>query len=318
MTSISSLAQTIEIHYALEENDPYLSILQKSRPVQAKLEELRGIARQKGFEVSIRTASTQQDLLDSMNDSQTSGVIWIGHSKPAIHQENVYNAFMLDSYGQYMTKSVGASAHSSLEFFAMNTCFTGHINPRYNWSGQGYSVLTHDFEAEDNSLNQLTNIIQGTIGIFEKSIQKIATLTSSFSTNETKFIDLEISYRDLLSTQFGYDVFINDRLVGLLDKEGPRDFRGKTKTIKIPQSVLRSRNTIVVKPSDANRYSPRFDFPVDNILVKEITIGGDSVFNGEINIGDEDLADEEIGLSKVMNRRVMKSATHHSELRVEF
>lgn len=318
LLSLSNWARTIEVHYALEEDDPFLGILRRSQFVRAEMDSLSAMARSRGLRVMTKIGSTQNDFLNSIGDSQTVGLVWIGHSKPAVDNEVTYNAFMMDARDQYVTKSIGAAASEALEFLAINTCFAGHINPLYSWHNQRYDVITHDFEVDENNLNQLTNVVQGTIEILRQATAKIRDMNTTTEFNISEKKTLEISYRDLLSTQFGYDVLLNNRLIGLLDKEELRDFRGKTKTFQVPAELLKRSNLITIRPTDPDRTSPKYAHPIDNIIVSKIKIDGRVIFDQEINLGDEDLDDSEIGLSKVINRTTLQRLPYQPELNMEF
>ena len=316
--SLSNWAKTIEVHYALEENDPFLGILRRSQFVRAEMNGLTAKARSRGLRVITKIGSTQNDLLNSMGNPQTVGIVWIGHSKPAVDNEVTYNAFMMDARDQYVTKSIGASASGALEFLAINTCFAGHINHLYGWHQQRYEVITHDFEVDENNLNQLTNVVQGTIEILRQATAKITVMNIPAEIHTSEKKNIEINYRDLLSTQFGYDVILNNRLIGLLDKEELRDFRGKSKVFQVPAELLQGTNLITIRPTDPDRTSPKYAHPVDNIIVSKIKIEGRVIFDQEINLGDEDLDDSEIGLSKVINRSALQSLPYQPELNLEF
>ncbi len=316
--TINLSAQNLEIHYGLKLDDNFSKILLGSSKVRKARVELEEIAKQQGIKIIDRFESSEEDLITSLNNSKNIGVLWLGHSKASYTQDgrekHYYNYFLVDADGKYISKEIKSASHKDLKFFGLNTCFQKGIVEKYSFHNQSYDVFLTKMNESENTFDQLSSILAGTITLYDKAKEALLQNNYKYNNEVTSSVMIEVKYKDLISNNFGYDVLINGQLVGVLDKEDRRSISGKIKKILFPSINLKEINEIKITPTDEKRLTPGYDFPIDNILIESVRLNNNELIDTTYNLGDSDLTDNETGLSKRFNHKSLLDATFIPQL----
>lgn len=323
----SARAGVIEIHTALSSPGTFSDLLAASTKVNEAKAKLIAAAQAQGLNVVERRSSTEADLIQALNRPETVGVIWVGHAKPAYtsvgNKKNFYNYFLLDAQGKYISKALARAPGGALKFLGVATCFLEGIRKKYGLDATPYPVLLSGqsparANVEASEIDQLSSMLEATIQVFTQARAQLPTLQRSLLPGTSETVTVKIRYLDLLSQNFGHDVFLNDQLVGVLSKEKLSSTTGNESTFSVSKSLLKKDNTLVIRPTDPKRASPEYAHPIDNVVLTGVEVSGVQLLSHAVNLGDDDWVDDETGLRKDIYLGELVAAERRGELQLNF
>lgn len=280
-------------------------------------------------EVVIQKNASSEQILESLKSPQSLAVIFLGH--PAIEvrgeeieERRIVNGFLEAADGRYLTKTFMSSAHDNLQALSILTCHESGVLPNYlKYMPEGpkyYQSPTHNIDSLSNPLFEFTSYY-ATPKVLKAVFDDLPNLLERYKRNqntiETQWVELSVTYLDLLSSKFDYQVLLDGRQVGVLNASYNDRGRAKHKSIqkiKIQRSLWEKGRTLTVRPDDPKRPVREEGLNVvDDIILTKVKVKDrgqeDLLFEGIVHLGDDDsMYDSDIGLSFRRNWRFFDKA----------
>jgi len=327
-SSVHAELPRIEIHYGklLDGDERILKRVWIDKDIKELRQKYAG-----KVEIPDPVNSNSETLLNSLRDSNVLGLIWIGHpsyvkedtdSKPEIK-----NAFIQDSNGRFIPKTIFSAAHSNLQFISLGTCNDTAVASAYKESlSDKHVIWATSVNLEEggasNPLFQVVSLYTGPQDVALAIAKDLDSYLSSFHENFTypdpaQNTQLVIRYEDLLSAKFDYVVSVNEKVVGVLTKQ---------KALLASQNIYEVTFTVpktgVLKifPDDVNRHRKATDpkYLIDDILIHSIHKDGLPIINAIQHLGDEiNNIDHETLLSQIRLAPLFEAIPPVLEFKVE-
>jgi hypothetical protein len=314
----TTFANEIHILYSLNENEIHYKLIKKHKVIASSLLELKNLAKDKNATILEIPSATESQLIASLKNPSVAAVFWIGHSQRTMDEDQMKNDFLLDVNKLYMSKNIFSATHEQIQKIVIATCFTEGLKKYYEMPFAPYRII--EFK-NGEAIQEANNVLVSTnAGLKELHDW----LKNSYALKQVAANDqheLKISARDLKSSKFGYNIFVNDKLVGVL-RSNFKEIEGSkivlprvNRNFKFRMDKEVKSIKIKIRADDLNRFSKTYQRPVDDIIVSSVLLDSQNLINAPVKIGDDESGlDDEIGLSWYVDRRQYSDLITTSEL----
>lgn len=279
--------------------DPFGGLLGKK--LASAIKEQKAAFDEKNIVFEIKENSEATDVLKTLQDPKTIGMVWIGHPSLLLTGENsetILNSFLKTASKKYLPKNLLSAANSSLRFFGLITCHNKDVITRYPTPSELKIFMPENvkFSYDNNPRFELTHILTAPKDLIVKFKDQMAEWYKEPITLAPRpaKASLKINFRDLKSNHYGYEVMLNQKLIGVFylqkDELDIIENYGSI-TIPVPDHLLiDGTNTLVVRADDA--LHPERKGYIDDILVDSVELINDTktttkLLNEIVHIGDD-------------------------------
>ena len=325
--------------YRLLENLYQFSFIKKARAAFKD--------KKKNTDVRFYLDSSTEKMITSLRSSDVIGVIYATH--PKVHTEEreierinpetneletvkenfIVNAFMPETSGRHMPRSLLSAAHSNLQFMLWIYChedavgdfyvkpYLHRLAPYDRKEGKvDASKITfyrpHGINPDtSHALLQKAGYLEAAKTVEEEISPNFKTHLENFETykkdDDQSFVELKISYRDLKTAVMSYEVLLDDIIVGSFYRAVSRRGTPRNKgdaSILVPRSIYMNAKNLIIHHDDLS--SRRQESPkdqIDDILIDRIEVLDQEVstilLETTVHLGNNDYPTDPLVLKKV-------------------
>jgi hypothetical protein len=297
----------IHILYSLNENEIHYKLIKKHKVIASSLLELKNLAKDKNVTIVEIPAATESQLIASLENPSVAAVFWIGHSQRTMDEDQMKNNFLVDVNKLYMAKNIFSATNEQIQKIVIATCFTEGLKKYYEMPLVPYRII--EFK-NGEAIQEANNVLVSTNAGLKELREWLENSYIEKQITENNEHEIKISARDLKSSKYGYSLFANDKLIGVL-RSNYKEIEGSkivlprvTRNFKFRLDKAIKKIKIEIRADDMKRFSKTYQRPVDDIIVTSVYLDGKNLIDNPVKIGDDEKGlDDEIGLSWYVDRR---------------
>ncbi|MGE0614169.1 MAG: hypothetical protein AB7P04_00890 [Bacteriovoracia bacterium] len=287
-------------------------------------------------QVIVHVKPTADDVISTLQDPNTLGWMWAGESAldipaPAAGEKaRIRNSFLQTVSGRYLPASLFSATHPGEIAIGISTCHNSALAKKYAPAlPVGLALLQPQalaFESEaieSAAILSFDDIFEAPREVFDQISAQVVKMPRPVPAMTGPKTTVQIEYRNQNSNRFDYEVLLDGKLIGVLEKTVDSEGLTVNKNIKefqIDTPAPGQSAVLTIRPDEWKRAGVEGNLrTVTPLLVDSVKIAGQERLSQVIHLGDES-PDPKLPTARNLspNQPEIRRLPVQAELRVEW